>query len=69
VIGEDDELSHDGGESEFFGFATSEETEVERSEDRVVPGGDEGGHVGEKGERGQSVILAVFESAAIKPAE
>ena len=45
VVGEDDELSHEGSESEFFWFATSDETEVERSEDRVVPGGDEGGHV------------------------
>ena len=36
MVGEDDELSHKGGESEFFGFATIEETEVERSKDRVV---------------------------------
>jgi hypothetical protein len=42
LIGEDDELSLQGGESEFFGFATSEdEAEVERSEDRVVAGGNE----------------------------
>jgi hypothetical protein len=45
MVGEDDELSHEGGESEFFGFATIEETEVERSEDRVVARSDEGGHV------------------------
>ena len=45
VVGEDDELSHQGGESEFFGFATIKETEVERSKDRVVAGGDERGHV------------------------
>jgi hypothetical protein len=45
LVGEDDELSHEGGESEFFCFAASEETEVERSEDRVVAGGDERGHV------------------------
>lgn len=43
VVGEDDELSHKGGEGEFFGFAASEQTEVERSEDRVVAGGDERG--------------------------
>jgi hypothetical protein len=35
LVGEDDELSHEGSESEFFGFAASEETEVERSEDRI----------------------------------
>ena len=45
MVGKDDELSHEGGESEFFGFATIEETEVERSQDRVVAGGDERGHV------------------------
>jgi hypothetical protein len=45
LVGENDELSHEGGESEFFSFATSEETEVERSEDRVVAGGDERGHI------------------------
>jgi hypothetical protein len=50
VIGEDDELSHEGGEGEFFRFATSDETEVERSEDRVVAGGDEGGHVKDRAE-------------------
>jgi hypothetical protein len=26
LVGEDDEFSHQGGESEFFGFATIEET-------------------------------------------
>ena len=45
MVGEDDELSHEGSESEFFGFAASEKTEVERSQDRVVAGGDERGHV------------------------
>ena len=45
MVGEDDELSHEGGESELFSFAPSEETEVERSEDRVVAGGDERCHV------------------------
>ena len=45
VVGEDNELSHKSGESEFFGFAASEETTVEGPEDRVVAGGDEGGHV------------------------
>jgi hypothetical protein len=45
MVGEDDELSHEGGESEFFGFAAIEETEVEGSEDGVMAGGDEGGHV------------------------
>src|SRR5947207_11404135 len=50
VVGENDELSHKGGESEFFGFATIEEAEVERSEDRVVAGGDERGHVKDRAE-------------------
>jgi hypothetical protein len=45
LVGEDDELSHEGGESEFFGFAASEETEVEGSKNRVVAGGDESSHV------------------------
>ena len=45
MVGEDDELSHESGEGEFFGFAAIEETEVEGSEDRVVAGGDERGHV------------------------
>lgn len=45
LVGENDELSHEGGEGEFFSFATSERTEVERSEDRVVAGGDERGHI------------------------
>jgi hypothetical protein len=40
VVGEDDKLSHEGGEGEFFSFATSEEAEVERFEDRIVAGGD-----------------------------
>ena len=45
MVGEDDELSHKGGESEFFGFATSEEAKVERSQDGVMAGGDKCGHV------------------------
>jgi hypothetical protein len=45
VVCEDDEFSHEGGESEFFSFAPSEETEVGRSEDRVMAGGDKCGHV------------------------
>jgi hypothetical protein len=45
VVGEDDEFSHEGGESEFFGFTASEETEVERSQDGIVTRGDERGHV------------------------
>ena len=45
MVGENDEFSHEGGEGEFFGFAASEETEVERSEDRVVARGDERSHV------------------------
>jgi hypothetical protein len=45
VVGEDDELSHKSGESEFFGLATVEETEVERSKDGVVAGSDERSHV------------------------
>jgi hypothetical protein len=45
LVGEDDELSHEGGESEFFSFSPSEETEVERPEDRVVARSDERGHV------------------------
>jgi hypothetical protein len=45
VVGEDDEFSHEGSEGEFFGFAAIEETEVERSKNRIVAGGDERGHV------------------------
>ena len=45
MVGEDDELTHEGSESEFFGFTASEETQVERSEDRIVARGDERGHV------------------------
>jgi hypothetical protein len=52
VVGEDDELSHEGGEGEFFGFAASEETEVERFEDRVVAGGDKRGHVKDRADLG-----------------
>ena len=52
MVGEDDEFSHEGGESEFFSFAPSEETEVERFEDRVVAGGDEGGHVKDRADVG-----------------
>ena len=33
MVGEDDEFSHEGGEGEFFRFATSKETEVKRSKD------------------------------------
>ena len=51
VVGEEDELSHEGGESEFFSFASSEEAEVERFEDRVVAGGDERGHVKDRADR------------------
>ena len=35
VVGEDDEFSHEGSESEFFWLCRSEEKEVERSEDRL----------------------------------
>jgi hypothetical protein len=52
VVGEDDELSHEGGESEFFRFAASEETEVERSEDGVVARSDERGHVKDRADLG-----------------
>ncbi len=52
VVGEDDEFSHEGGEGEFFRFAPSKETEVERSEDRVVAGGDERGHVEDRADLG-----------------
>jgi hypothetical protein len=45
VVGEDDELSHEGGEGEFLSFAAIKETEVERFQDRIVAGGDERGHV------------------------
>ena len=45
MVGEDNELSHEGSESEFFGFAASEETEVDGSEDRIEAEGDERGHV------------------------
>src|SRR5438045_8177667 len=47
LVSEDDELSHEGGKGEFFGFATGEETKVEHSKDRIVAGGDERGHVKE----------------------
>ena len=36
VIGEDDELSHEGGEGEFLGLARGEVTLVERAQDGVV---------------------------------
>lgn len=63
MVGEDDELSHQGGESEFFGFTAIEETEVERSEDRIVAGGDERGHVEDRAE-----LRAAAEDVAL-PAE
>src|SRR5438045_8404643 len=47
LVSEDDELSHEGGKGEFFGFATGEETKVEHSENRIVAGGEERGHVKE----------------------
>ncbi len=53
VVRENDELSHEGSEGEFFGFAASEETEVERFEDRVVAGGDERGQGNYVASRGQ----------------
>src|SRR5438045_9080144 len=40
LVSEDDELSHEGGKGEFFGFATGEETKVEHSEHRMVAEGD-----------------------------
>jgi hypothetical protein len=52
VVGEDDELSHEGREGEFLGFAASEETEVKRSEGRVVARGDERGHVKDRADLG-----------------
>jgi hypothetical protein len=63
LVGEDNELSHESGESKFFGFAASEETEVERSEDRVVAGGDERGHVKDRAD-----LRAAAEDVAL-PAE
>jgi hypothetical protein len=63
VVGEDDEFSHEGGESEFFGFAPSEETEVERSEDRAMGGGDKCGHVKDRAD-----LRAAAEDVAL-PAE
>jgi hypothetical protein len=63
VVCEDDEFSHEGGESEFFGFAPSEETEVERSEDRVMAGGDKCGHVKDRAD-----LRAAAEDVAL-PAE
>src|SRR5690606_19512893 len=44
-IGEDDELSHDGGEGEFSGFAPGDEAVVAGLEAGLVAGGGEGGHV------------------------
>ena len=44
MVGEDDELSHEDGESEFFGFAGGEKTLIEGSKDGVVAGGDQGAH-------------------------
>jgi hypothetical protein len=60
VVGEDDEFSHEGGEGEFFGFAAIEKTEVKRSEDRVVAGSDEGGHV-----EGRAELRAAAEDVAL----
>ena len=60
MVGEDDELSHEGGESEFFRFATGDEAEVERSEDRVVAGGDESGHVKDRAD-----VRAAAENVAL----
>lgn len=50
VVGENDEPSHEGREREFFRFATGEAPEVEWSENRVVTGGDESGHVNDRAE-------------------
>lgn len=63
VVGEDNEFSHEGGESEFFGFAPSEEAEVERSQDRVMAGGDKCGHVKDRAD-----LRAAAEDVAL-PAE
>lgn len=36
MVGEEDELSHEGSESKFLGFAGGEEAEVERSKNGVM---------------------------------
>jgi hypothetical protein len=68
LVREDNEFSHEGGESELFGFAASENTEVERSEDRVVAGGDERGHVKDRADLGaatEDVTLAAKLTAVV----
>jgi len=44
-VGEEDEFAHEDGEGGFFGFTGGEEAVIERFENGVVAGGDEGGHV------------------------
>lgn len=51
VVREDDELSHEGSESEFFAFTPREETEVEVTEHRVVARGNQGGLVKDRADR------------------
>jgi len=45
VIGEDDEPSHEHGEGDFLGLAGSDEAEVKRFQDGVMPGSDERGQI------------------------
>ena len=45
AIKQDDELSHDGGESDHLLFTSGEEALVEVLQDGIEAGGAEGGHV------------------------
>ncbi len=67
IVSEEDELPHEHGKGEFFGFAGSDEAEVEGFEDGVVAGGNQRGHVKDGANLGASTgnLAAAAELAAI----